>query len=199
MSWPPTLTELKSDLDISDDRDDARLTRVLDAAVAFVERVRPGFGYPGTPDVGDAVTLTITATDDQGDPANTDTVTLEIELPDGTTDDTPTVDNPPAATGRYTFAYTAVQAGTHIARWATTGPTSVVAQTFEVRTTAGLPAPTADLRLGTIRLAGRWHTRRKSPEMLITAGEFGGARIPSFDPDIERLLKIGRFRGGVFA
>jgi hypothetical protein len=29
--------------------------------------------------------------------------------------------------------------------------------------------------------------------------ELGAARIPSFDPDIERLLKIGRYRGPVFA
>lgn len=62
-----------------------------------------------------------------------------------------------------------------------------------------LPAPTADLTLGTIRLAGRWYTRRRSPDALVAMAELGSARIPSFDPDIERLLGIGRFAGPVFA
>lgn len=64
---------------------------------------------------------------------------------------------------------------------------------------AQLPAPSPDIRLGTIRLAYRWHVRRRSPEMLATAGELGQSRIPSFDPDIERLLGIGRKRGLAFA
>lgn len=62
-----------------------------------------------------------------------------------------------------------------------------------------LPAPTADLVLGTLRLAGRWHTRRRSPDGLIQMAELGSARVPSFDPDIERLLGIGRFAAAVFA
>ena len=57
----------------------------------------------------------------------------------------------------------------------------------------------ADIKLGTIRLAGRWFTRRRSPDGLVTMGDLGAARIPSIDPDIERLLRIGRFRGPVFA
>jgi len=56
-----------------------------------------------------------------------------------------------------------------------------------------LPDPTADLALGTLRLAGRWYTRRKSPDALVAMGELGSARIPSFDPDIDRLLRIGRW------
>ena len=61
------------------------------------------------------------------------------------------------------------------------------------------PAPTADLVLGVLRLAGRWHTRRRSPDGLVAMGELGSARVPSFDPDIERLLGIGRYRGPVIA
>jgi hypothetical protein len=47
MAWPPTLAELKVDLDIdpNDVRQDARLTQSLDAAVDFVERVRPDYRY----------------------------------------------------------------------------------------------------------------------------------------------------------
>ena len=57
----------------------------------------------------------------------------------------------------------------------------------------------ADLWLGTVRLAGRWHTRRRSPDMLISMGELGSARVPAFDADIERLLGIGRYRDSVLA
>lgn len=63
----------------------------------------------------------------------------------------------------------------------------------------GLPAPGADLELGTIRLAVRWQTRRRSPDGLIAMAELGSSRVPSFDADIERLLGIGRYAGPVFA
>lgn len=62
-----------------------------------------------------------------------------------------------------------------------------------------LPEPTSDLALGTIRLAGRWHVRRRSPDALIQMAQLGSSTVPSFDPDIDRLLGIGRFRGPVFA
>lgn len=56
-----------------------------------------------------------------------------------------------------------------------------------------LPDPAATtLHLGTIRLAGRWHERRRTPNMLVQMAELGAARVPSFDPDIDRLLRIGR-------
>jgi len=54
------------------------------------------------------------------------------------------------------------------------------------------PDPTADLRLGTLRMAGRWHTRRRSPDGMIAVPEFGGSRVSTFDSDIDRLLRIGR-------
>lgn len=62
-----------------------------------------------------------------------------------------------------------------------------------------LPEPGGDLVLGTIMLTSRWYSRRRSPDLLIQAADMGTARIPSFDPDIERLLGIGRFRGPVIA
>lgn len=55
-----------------------------------------------------------------------------------------------------------------------------------------LPDPTADIQLGTLRLAARWHLRRRSPDALIQMAELGASRVPSLDPDIERLLRIGR-------
>jgi hypothetical protein len=115
MAWPPTLDELKLDAKVDDDRDDARLQLVLDAAVALVERVhRERFTFAGAP-----------------------------------------------------------------------GPE--------------LPAPPDDLELGTLRLAYRWHVRRRSPDGLVAMGELGSSRVPSFDPDIERLLRLGRYAGPVIA
>lgn len=115
MAWPPTLDELKVDMKIDpgDTLDDVRLTQVLDAAVSFVERVRPTFNYEADP-------------------------------------------------------------------------------------VSDLPDPTADLRLGTLRLAGRWHWRRRSPDALIQMAEMGASRVPGFDSDIERLLGIGRYGPMVF-
>jgi hypothetical protein len=55
-----------------------------------------------------------------------------------------------------------------------------------------LPDPTADLALGTLRLAGRWHSRRRSVDGLVDMGEVGVGRVPLIDPDIERMLRIGR-------
>jgi len=61
------------------------------------------------------------------------------------------------------------------------------------------PVPDDSLILGTIRLAGRWHVRRRSPDGLIDAGDMGTSRIPGVDADIARMLGIDRFRGPVFA
>lgn len=55
-----------------------------------------------------------------------------------------------------------------------------------------LPAPGFTIKLGTIMLARRWHTRRRSPQMLVAAADMGAARVPWVDEDINRLLKLGR-------
>jgi hypothetical protein len=114
MAWPPSIEDVLNDMKKDDPAltvsaaDRQRLTTVINAAVAFVERIRRGdFNFDG--DLGSA-----------------------------------------------------------------------------------LPEPSADVVLGTIRLAGRWHIRRRSPDALVEMGEQGSSRIPSFDPDIERLLRIGR-------
>ena len=114
MTWPPTLDALKADrrIDPTDTRDDERLQQALDAAIAFVESVRPRFNYAGDPE-------------------------------------------------------------------------------------STLPEPNADLVLGTIRLAGRWYTRGRSPDGLVAMAEQGSARVPSFDADIEKLLRIGRYARAV--
>lgn len=62
-----------------------------------------------------------------------------------------------------------------------------------------LPLPDAAMVLGTIRLALRWHTRKRSPDALVAMGELGAGRVPSFDTDIDRMLRIGRFAPSVFA
>lgn len=70
---------------------------------------------------------------------------------------------------------------------------------FDGDVVSDLPDPTASIELGTLRLAARWHARRRSPDALIEVAEFGASRIPAFDSDIERLLGIGRYRKSVIA
>lgn len=116
MDWPPTLTEVRLDRGLGDTetREDEQLQQALDAAVAFVERVRPDFNYTEDP-------------------------------------------------------------------------------------LSEAPAPAADLVLGTVRLAGRWHDRRRAPDGQIAMGDLGTSTVPSVDPDISRLLGIGRFAPPRFA
>lgn len=58
-----------------------------------------------------------------------------------------------------------------------------------------LPEPSADVREGTVRLAGRWNARRRSPDGLVDSGpDFGTSRVPRFDADIERMLGVGPYR-----
>lgn len=70
---------------------------------------------------------------------------------------------------------------------------------FADESLSDLPDPGPDLVLGAIRLAGRWNARRRSPDAMVSSAELGTARVASFDPDIDRLLGIGRFAGPVFA
>lgn len=57
-------------------------------------------------------------------------ITLTVQLPDGTTDGplAPVNDG----VGLYHYDYTSAQAGRHIARWATTGPVGVDEESFDV-------------------------------------------------------------------
>lgn len=57
---------------------------------------------------------------------------------------------------------------------------------------SALPLPGANFRLGTVMLARRWHTRRRSPAMLVASAGEGAAHVPWQDEDINRLLRLGR-------
>ena len=111
---PPTLADLKADMNISDTRDDVVLQTQLDAAIAYAMTARPELNY-------------------DANPLNNN------------------------------------------------------------------PSPSAAFRLGVIRQVGRWNARRRSPDMVVAGGDLGTSRIPSWDPDIERMMKIGRYRGPTFA
>jgi hypothetical protein len=81
-----------------------------------------------------------------------------------------------------------------------TGPKGVLrgAYNFTGATTGDeslLPAPSMRVAQGTVRYASRLHNLRRSPDGTIDMGELGNARIPTNDPEIERLLGIGRWRG----
>lgn len=58
-----------------------------------------------------------------------------------------------------------------------------------------LPSPTADMILGTLRLAVRWNARRRSVDGLVNMGQQGIGRMPAWDADIERMIGIGRHEG----
>lgn len=61
-----------------------------------------------------------------------------------------------------------------------------------------LPEQDENIVLGTIRLARRWDQRRQSPDALVVQGDVSNT-IPSYDVDIERLLRIGRYLPPTFA
>lgn len=63
---------------------------------------------------------------------------------------------------------------------------------FDQDPESDLPAPTADVRLGTLMLASRLNTRRRSPDGMVSMSEQGTASVVANDPDIARLLRIGR-------
>jgi hypothetical protein len=62
-----------------------------------------------------------------------------------------------------------------------------------------LPEPGFHMELGTVRLAVRWSVRGRSPDGIVANGELGTSRVPSFDPDIDRKLKLGRYASSVIA
>lgn len=53
--------------------------------------------------------------------------------------------------------------------------------------------PTPDVLAGAMLLAARLHARKSSPTGLASYGEFGPAAVLRFDPDLERLLAVGRY------
>lgn len=57
-----------------------------------------------------------------------------------------------------------------------------------------LPEPNAHLRLGTMRLATRWHARRRSQDAMVSVADFGASRVTTSDPDIDRMLGLGKHR-----
>jgi hypothetical protein len=60
-----------------------------------------------------------------------------------------------------------------------------------------LPQPGPEMVLGTVRLAGRWWTRKRSPDGTIAMGDIGTTTIPGFDSDLERMLEMGRYGGSM--
>lgn len=62
----------------------------------------------------------------------------------------------------------------------------------DLRTPDGFVA-TARVQLGAALLAGRWHARKGSPQGLVGFSEFGPAAVMREDPDVARLLGLGRY------
>lgn len=196
-AWPPTLDVLQRDISVDSDdtRDVEKLQECLDAAVSFVERVRPELNYART-FIGETVLLPFTVED------NVTTITISVTDPAGVVT-TPAVTNPPVEEGRYVVAFVTTIAGSYTARWQALGPSPLAVRKavamFTVSELDGRQAPDRDMVLGTVRLASRWYARRLTPSALIELGDLGGARVPSFDADIERMLRIGKHRKSMTA
>ena len=84
-------------------------------------------------DLGSDYPAAIDVSGDAGTPANAAMVTLTITLPDGSVV-TPAVQNPPAVTGQYRYAYQTVQPGRHIVKWETVSPVTTYRDVFDVGT-----------------------------------------------------------------
>lgn len=84
-------------------------------------------------DLGDTVPLAVDVLDADGAPTAATSVTLTVDLPDGTTVN-PTPANP--SVGRYEFDYVTVQAGRHSIRWVSTEPATAFADLIDVRPAA---------------------------------------------------------------
>jgi hypothetical protein len=82
-------------------------------------------------DLGAVYQVAVDVADASGAPANPDSATLTITLPDGTTV-TPAVPAP-TSTGKVRVDYLTVQAGRHMWRLVTSGPTTAYADVFDVR------------------------------------------------------------------
>lgn len=52
---------------------------------------------------------------------------------------------------------------------------------------------TEDVKLGALMLAARLYARRSTPQGIATFGDFGPGAIMRLDPDVERLLGVGRY------
>jgi hypothetical protein len=82
-------------------------------------------------DLGAVVPLGATVRDDSDALVNAGTITLKITLPDGTVL-TPTVTNPPAVVGQYTYDYPTTMPGHHAVRWTSATPQSALTDSFDV-------------------------------------------------------------------
>lgn len=162
-TWPPTLADLKTDLGADDTRDDIVLQEQLDDAIAYVQRVRRGTR------VG-AVNFDGQVNVNTADLTQLQTLTgVDATLAQAIVDGRP----------YRTLTQFACVVGSDIYK----GLAGDV-------TLAG--DPDKDLVLGTLRIAGRYNTRRRAPDDLMAAAELGTNRLPGLDPDIMRLLRLGR-------
>lgn len=83
-------------------------------------------------DLGDVHRITVAVRDPSGTPADPDTATLTVSLPDGTSA-SPAVSLPPAETGLLVVDFATTQAGRHAYRMVTTGPATAYSDVFDVR------------------------------------------------------------------
>lgn len=54
-------------------------------------------------------------------------------------------------------------------------------------------SPTSDVFYAALLITARLYARKGSPTGIASYGEFGPAAVLRFDPDVERLLMVGRY------
>lgn len=60
-------------------------------------------------------------------------------------------------------------------------------------TTTPAPAPSDSVVMAGVLASARLYARRSSPAGLASYGEFGAAEVLRLDPDVSRLLGVGRY------
>lgn len=72
------------------------------------------------------------------------------------------------------------------------------ATNYDFANTGVYPAVPAHFGLGIIRQVSRWMARRNSPDAMLQAADVS-SRVPSWDADIENMLRMGRASKGIVA
>jgi hypothetical protein len=138
-----------------------------------------------TRDVGDAVKVTYSVVDEDGDPVNASTCVLTVTKPDLTTS-TPTVSNP--ETGEYEADWLYAAAGRHIFTWVTTVPNTTESTVVYAVAPTALPtlAVVKDY-LGTTSATDAEITAALAAE---TAAQDAVCRVEAYyPPDLAEALK----------
>lgn len=176
-----TVPQLRSQMSISDEIDDGLLYAALAAATSWVDnRCGRTFGSATVPTARTYYSDGCTVWPD--DIASTTGLIVSSGQP-GAYTSTLVQD-----TSFYLYPANAIALGRPITELRGSFPASWRYPTVQVTALWGWPVVPADVVMATLLMASRLFKRKDSPEGVSGFGEFGAVRVPTNDPDIERLL-----------